>query len=681
MTVTTNPERASLLGRSRECALLDDLLSAVRRGESRSLVLRGEAGIGKTALLDYLVESASDLSVARAEGVESEMELAYAGPHQLCAPVLHRLLRLPAPHRHALEIVFGVRAGEAPDRLHLGLAVLGLLSEVAEERPLLCVVDGAQWVDQSSALTLAFVARRLLGEPVGLVFAAREPGQELRHVTEMWVRGLQESDARALVKSSVPFRLDERVGDQIIAETRGNPLALIELPRGCTATQVASGVGLLGAKALSARIVETFVRRLKTLSEEGGRLLLLAAAEPVGDPLLLWRPAGRLGVGTAADEVPGPTSLRWGWLTVVPSYVLWDEVATRPLCERQLRAIRDAGALGRLMFDLGTLNLIALRCGDLAGAAAATAERDTIVEATGTALGPSSAMLLAAFRGREVEARELIESARGEAIRLGQGPIFSSHSGRSRCCATAWAATRRPWPQRSRQATTTRRRSSCPPGRRSSCSKPRPGATRPEVAHTALTRILAATAVAHTDSARGLAARSRALMSEGVTAEGLYRKAIERLGHSWLRPELARAHLLYGEWLRREARRVDAREQLRIAYGRLRAIGMEAFAERTRRELQAPGEKLRKRSVETRDDLTAHERQIAQLACDGLSNPEIGARLFVSPRTVEGTCERYLESSESTAVATWPTLWPGATPSSVRPELMQRATTRSSGAA
>jgi DNA-binding CsgD family transcriptional regulator len=890
MTVITNHAPVSLLGRSRECALVDKLLSAVRRGESRSLVLRGEAGIGKTALLDYLVESASDLTVARAEGVESEMELAYAGLHQLCAPMIHRMVRLPAPQRHALEIAFGVRAGEAPDRLLVGLAILGLLSEVAEERPLLCVVDDAQWVDQSSALALAFVARRLLAEPVGLVFAAREPGAELGQVTEMWVRGLQEGDARALLNSAVRFRLDERVGDQIIAETRGNPLALLELPRGLTATQLASGFGLLGANALSGRIVETFVRRLKTLSDDGRRLLLLAAAEPLGDPLLLWRAAGRLDVGTAAadeletqellaigervtfrhplvrsavygsaapgerraahlalatatdgdidpdrrawhlsaaaagpdervavelehsagraqargglapaaaflqraaaltgapkrrvdralaageaslqagqfdvarsslataetgalDEVQrarvellrgqialfstfgsdappllltaaqhlervdarlardtyldawgaallagrlttqggllevsraarsaprpdGPprasdllldslatlitdgraaaaplleeatrtfaeddcttdASLRWGWLTVVPTYALWDERSTYAICARQLDAVRSAGALGRLSLDLGTFDLLAVRCGDFASAEGAIEEADALSKATG-GTASASVIRLAAFRGRE-DARAVIESARQEAFAAGQGVMVELtewllavlHNGfgcYQEAVAAARVAVENPgevfvsaWTAMELLEAATR-------------------SDNGELADLALERIVAATSFARTDSAQGILARSRALLSEGASAERLYGEAIEWLGRSLLRPELARAHLLYGEWLRRESRRADAREQLRIAHRQLTAIGMEAFAERARRELQATGEKLRKRTVETRDDLTAHERQIAQLASDGLSNPEIGARLFVSPRTVE----------------------------------------------
>ncbi|HYU03042.1 MAG TPA: AAA family ATPase, partial [Jatrophihabitantaceae bacterium] len=294
--------RSRLWGRTSECLLLDDLVSAVRRGESRTLVLRGEAGIGKTALLDYLIASATELTVVRAVGVESEMELGYAGLHQLCGPLLDRLKEIPAPQRQAVEIVFGLTAGAAPDRFLVGLAVLSLFAAVAEQRPLLCVVDDAQWLDQSSAQTMAFVARRLLAEPVGIVFAARQPGDELRHLPELEVHGVRNADARALLSSAVRFKLDERVRERFIAETRGNPLALLELPRGLTATQLAGGFGLLGAQALTVRIEESFLRRLEALSGDTRCLLLLAAAEPVGDPLLLWRASDRLRIEPAAAD-------------------------------------------------------------------------------------------------------------------------------------------------------------------------------------------------------------------------------------------------------------------------------------------------------------------------------------------------------------------------------------------
>src|SRR3954447_912845 len=294
--------RDGLRGRASECALLDDLVSGIRRGESRSLVLRGEAGIGKTALLEHLVASASDLTVVKTAGVQSDMELAFAGLHQLCGPLLDRLEALPAPQRRAMEVVCGLSDGRAPDRFLVGLAGLSLFSDAAEQRPLLCVVDDAQWLDQSSALTLAFVARRLLAEPVAIVFAAREPGEELAHISELVVDGVRNGDARALLSSAVRFKLDERVRDRIIAETRGNPLALLELPRGLSARQLAGGFGLVEAQGLAGRIEESFVRRVERLSDDTRRLLLVAAAEPVGDPLLLLAASERLGIAVSAVD-------------------------------------------------------------------------------------------------------------------------------------------------------------------------------------------------------------------------------------------------------------------------------------------------------------------------------------------------------------------------------------------
>jgi hypothetical protein len=291
-----------LRGRADECARLELLVEDVRRGESRSLVLRGEAGIGKTALLEYLIALAPDVTVLRAVGVESEMELAYAGLHQLCGPLLEQLDRLPPPQRQALEIVFGLSGGPPPDRFLVGLGVLSLLSDAAHERALLCVVDDAQWLDQASALALPFVARRLMAEPIGIVFATREPDDELRHLSELELHGLVIDDARALLQSAVRFSLDERVRERIVAETRGNPLALLELPRGLTATELAGGFGLPETHALTGRIEQSFVRRLQALPEETRRLLLVAAAEPVGDPVLLWRAAEHLGIEPRAVE-------------------------------------------------------------------------------------------------------------------------------------------------------------------------------------------------------------------------------------------------------------------------------------------------------------------------------------------------------------------------------------------
>jgi DNA-binding NarL/FixJ family response regulator len=884
---------AGLRGRASECALLDELVAAIRRGESRSLVLRGEAGIGKTALLEYLIASASDLTVVRAVGVESEMELGFASLHQLCAPLLDRLPELPEPQRRAVEIVFGLSAGAAPDRFFVGLAVLGLFAAAAEQRPLLCVVDDAQWLDQASALTLAFVARRLLAERVAIVFGAREPGQELQHVPELEVCGVHNGDARALLSSAVRFRLDERIRDRIIAETRGNPLALLELPRGLTATQLAGGFGLVGAQALTGRIEESFVRRLEALSDGARRLLLVAAAEPVGNPLLLGRAAARLWIppaaadeaeadgllaigervtfrhplvrsavygaatreqrrevhlalaeatdgsvdpdrrawhlatasagpdepvaaaleqsagraqargglaaaaaflqrsvvltsdpaqrvrralaaaqaslhagnfdgalallasaeastpdelqaahvellrgqiafaaslGTtapslllsaaqrlerldpelaretyldawaaalfagrlasagglveevsrAASSAPRPTgplrasdllldalctlvtegraaaapllrratavlaneaspaqeNLRWGWRPLLPPILLWDEDGWHAISARHLREARDAGALARLPIDLIDWGICVTWCGDFGAAAVTIAEADAITKATGTHMAPYAELLLSAFRGQEDEASPVIESTIRDAGTGGQGlgvqfaewvrAILLNGLGRyDRALASAQrAAEEAPQLHVSPWAATELVEAAVRSG-------------KPDVAAGALERVMAATACCNTDWGLGIQARCRALLSKGESAERLHREAIERLARTPLRPELARAHLLYGEWLRRENRRVDAREQLRTAHEMLATIGMEAFAERARNELQATGEKVRRRTVETRDDLTAQERQIALLAANGLSNPEIGARLFLSPRTVE----------------------------------------------
>ena len=880
--------RPELRGRASECALLDDLVSAMRRGESRSLVLRGEAGIGKTALLEYLIASAPDLTVVRAVGVESEMELAYASLHQMCGPLLDRLDRLPAPQRQAIEIVFGMSAGGAPDRFLVGLAVLSLFAAVAEERPLLCVVDDAQWLDQASGLTLAFVARRLLAEPVGIVFGTREPGEELRHVPELEVRGVRDGDARALLSSAVRFKLDEAVRDRIIAETRGNPLALLELPRGLTASQLAGGFGLLGAQALTGRIEESFVRRLELLSADGRRLLLVAAAEPVGDPLLLWRAAGRLGIGPAAAEAaeaegllaiggwvtfrhplvrsamyrsaeaedrravhlalaeatdrktdpdrrawhlaaaaagpdeqvalelersagraqvrgglaaaaaflrravaltkdpvrravralaaaqaslqagefdaalglaatagagpldefqraladllraqvtfaaglwsdapplllqaarrlesfdmdlaretyltawgaaglaedvaardvmveicravralprppdaPSPRDLmldgfalliteghaaaaptlqravlavanlpvedvlRWGWMTVGASAAVWDHEGWLASCARQVQVVRDAGALAALPIHLTYLGMAIVWTGDFAGAASLITEIDSVAAVTGSRFPPYTLLRLRALQGREGEASAAIAAAIGQFGGQGTTALRAYwaaavlYNGLARYEEAASAA---------RRATTDALNHWIPTWVLPELVEAAARGGDAELARDALDRLAEATQPCGTEFALGIEARCRALLSAGPAADELYREAIERLRRTRLRPELARAHLLYGEWLRRENRRVDARDQLRTAHEMLAAIGMEAFAERARKELQATGEKVRKRTVETRDDLTAQEQQIARLARDGLSNPEISARLFLSSRTVE----------------------------------------------
>ena len=280
--------------------MLDQLIEAVRADESRALVVSGEPGVGKTALLDYLVERASGCRVERASGVQWEMELAFAGLNQLVAPMLDRVERLPVPQRDALRTAFGLSPGSAPDRFFVALAVLSLLSEVAEEQPLICLLDDEQWLDRASAQVLAFVARRLEAEGVGLVFAARAPSDELAGLPELLVEGLGEDDARGLLDSVLPGPLDARVRDQIVTETRGNPLALLELPRGMAPAELAGGFGLPGAVPLSGRIEESFRRRLDGLPAATRRLLQLAAADPVGEPLLVWRAAERLGIGTEA---------------------------------------------------------------------------------------------------------------------------------------------------------------------------------------------------------------------------------------------------------------------------------------------------------------------------------------------------------------------------------------------
>jgi DNA-binding CsgD family transcriptional regulator len=895
------PESASLRGRRSESAACDALVAAVRRGESRVLVVRGEAGIGKSALLAYLVGAASDLTVVRAIGVESEMELAFASLHQLCAPMLDRLERLPAPQSEALKIVFGLAQGSAPDRFLVGLAVLSLLSETAGERPLLCVVDDAQWLDRASALTLAFVARRLFAECVGLVFGARVVGEALRGLPELEMRGLGAEDARALLKSAVRFPLDEQVRDRIVAETGGNPLALLELPRGLTAAQLAGGFGLLGAQALSGRIEESFARRLDALPEQARRLLLLAAAEPAGDPLLVWRAAERLGISAAAaaadtetdglltlgeqvtfrhplvrsavyrsaaaeerravhlalanvtdrqidpdrrawqlaaaatgpdeeiaselehsagraqargglaaaaaflqrsvgltgdpgrrvdralaaaranlyagafdtalmmlliaeaaspDELqrartellraqiafssnigsdappllvsaarrlerldpelaretyldawgaamfagrlaaaggllevsraaraapapahaPHPSDLlldalallitegrtaaapalrrasaafaatddpaenrfRWTWLPPVPSYVLWDDEGWYAINARQLQLARDAGALARVPMGLITQAVIDAWSGEFTSAATATAEAEAITEATGIRIAPYGAMLLAALRGREADGSELLEPAINDAAAVGQGfgvqwgefvtAILCNGLGRYE---QALAAARR--------ASDDTPQLFISSWALAELIEAASRSGEPELGAGALERLTEDARAAGTDWGSGVAARSRALLCEGGEAERLYREAIERLGRTRLRPELARAHLLYGEWLRREHRRVDARAQLRTAHEMFGAIGMEAFEERARRELVATGETVRKRTVETSSDLTPHETQIARLAYEGLSNAEIGTRLFISPRTVEWHLHKVFE--------------------------------------
>ena len=884
-----------LRGRRNECAVLDRLVENVRAGQSRVLVLRGEAGVGKTALLEYLQGRASGCRVARAAGVESEMELPFAGLHQLCAPMLHRLGHLPGPQGDALGAAFGLREGAAPDRFLVGLAVLSLLSDVAEEYPLVCVVDDAQWLDRASAQALAFVTRRLVAESVAVVFAVRESGdeQDLTGLPELLLHGLADPDARALLASVITGPLDERVRDRIVAETRGNPLALLELPRGLTPAELAGGFGLPDAPALPGRIEQSYVWRLGLLPADTQLLVLVAAAEPVGDPVLVWRAAAGLGVGVeaagaaaglvefggrvrfrhplvrsavyrsapaevrhrvhgalaeatdpdldpdrrawhrahataaldedvaaelersagraqargglaaaaaflgrAAELTPEPASrarralaaaqsnhqagapaaalgllamakagpldelqraraellgaqitfavnrgrdapplllaaakrlepldaslaretyleafsaalfagrlargggvrevaeavlaadwgasarrsplacdllldglavlttagyaaaattlkralrafrdeplseedaLRWLWLACRIARALGDDECWDELTHRQVQLARNAGALSLLPIALMERFGVQLFVGDLDAAASLVAEAEAVAEATGSQLAHQGAIALAAWRGHEAQASALIQASRQDVERRGEGlwliatewasaVLFNGLGRYADALAAAEQAAEDPhelglstWvPTELIEAAA------------------RSG--DPQRAAGPLRRLQEISRAAGTDWALGVEARSRALLSEGEAAERLYREAIKRLGRTRIRVALARAHLLYGEWLRREHRRVDAREQLRIAHQLYSSMGMEGFAERARRELSATGETVRKRTVTTRGELTAQEMQIARLANNGLSNPEIGARLFISPRTVQ----------------------------------------------
>ncbi len=883
-----------LWGRGQQCEVLDGLLAEVRAGRSRVLVVRGEAGIGKTALLGYAVQTGPDFRVARAEGVESEMELPFAALHQLCGPMLDRLDRLPVPQRDALGVAFGLCPGGAPDRFLVGLAVLTLLSEVAAGRPLLCLVDDAQWLDQASAQALAFTARRLDAESVALLFGTRDRAGEggLAGLPGLAVAGLSGPDARALLASVIPGRLDERVRDRIIAESGGNPLALLELPRGMTATDLADGFGLPGAGPLSARIEGIFERRLTPLPASSRRLLLLAAAEPTGDPALLWRAAGNLGISADAaapaeadrlltvgarvtfrhplvrstiyrsastqdrrqvhralakatdpqvdpdrrawhraqaapgpdediaselersagraqarggfaaaaafldrsaaltldpgrraeralaaaqamaragafdaalrllataeagplaelqrvradllsgqiafatspgsdapplllkaakrlelidaglaretylealsaaayaglfptsggmwhaaeaaraappasrppgapdllldglallitqghiaaaptlkralsafssEDISGEEALRWLWLASATAVRLWDDESWDLLSRRQVELAREAGALGVLPLALNQRAGVHLHDGDLAAAASATEVAQAITEATGSQLPPYASLGLAALRGRERQAFELIDTITRDLVRRGEGvaPTLLQwakavlYNGLGRYQDALAAAQRTGEDPHELIFSTWAAAELIEAAARSGT---------PEHAAEALERLSDSTRASGSNWALGVEACARALLSKGQSADRLYREAVDRLGRTRLRVELARAHLLYGEWLRRQNRRVDAREQLRTAHQMFIAMGADGFAERTRRELLATGERVHSRAADTPALLTARETQIGRLASDGLSNPEIAAQLFMSPRTVE----------------------------------------------
>ena len=845
--------------------------------------------MGKSALLGYLSGRVAGWHVARAAGVEAEMELAYAGLHQLCAPMLDHLGRLPAPQRDALATVFGRSAGAAPDRFPVGLAVLTLFAEAAEQQPLICIVDDAQWLDQASAQILGFVARRLLAERIAVVCAARTGiGDDvLAGLPVLPVNELGDSDARALLLANVPGPLDAAVCDQIIKESRGNPLALLELPQTWSVADLAGGFGIPSGQPVAGRIEQSYMRRLQLLPADTQLLILTVAAEPLGDRVLLHRAAGTLGINiaaagpaedggllelggrvefahplvrsaayrsAAADDrhrvhraladatvaeidpdrrawhraraTPGPdeevaaelersadraqarggvaaaaaflqrsaeltvdparraqralaaaqahlqagafgraldllataeageldefqradllrgqiafssgagsdpatlllnaakrlesldpdlardtyldalgaaqlagpagvsarmkvcraaralsppahpprpidlildglallvtegraataptlrraarvlvdegvsTVERWGWLASAPTYAMWDNEATRTVVARQIQLVRDAGALEQLPIYLNSLAGATARAGDLAATASLIAEIKEVTAATGARLQPFTTLVLLGLRGREAEASTLIRatvnqaegSGQESAITLAQYAAAMLYNGLSRYEEAMTAAQQACWDPVDLYASGWALHELVEAATR--CGQA-------GLARGALERLAATTQPAGTDWGLGIEARSHALLSEDAAADEFYREAIDRLGRTRLRPDLARAHLLYGEWLRREGRRTDAREQLRVAWQMMEAIGMEAFAERARRELLATGEKARKRSPGTREELTPQEEQIARLARDGLSNPEIGAQLFVSARTVE----------------------------------------------
>jgi DNA-binding CsgD family transcriptional regulator len=879
-----------LRGRGDERAVLDGVLDGARAGRSGTLVIRGEAGIGKTALLEHAIGSASDLRVLRVAGCESEMELAYAALHRLCAPLLDRLEWLPGPQRDALATTFGLSAGAVPDRFLVGLATLSLLSEAEDERPLLCVIDDAQWLDRASAQALAFVARRLVAESVVVLFAVREPSHEFAGLPELVVGALGDADARELLASAIPGLRDQRVTDQLVAEAQGNPLALVELPRGLSAAQLAGGLGL--PRALSPRgwIEDSFLQRLKLLPPETQRLLLVAAAEPTGDLALTWRAGERLGVtatalqpaesaglievgarvrfrhplvrsvayraatarerwqahdalaqatdaqadpdrrawhlagaaagpdedvardleraagraqargglaaaaaflgraatltpepwrsaqralaaaqtsyragalgdalalldiaetGAAGDRQPArvqllraqiafasrrgseapallmeaarelesvdaglaratymeallaamlaggmaracgvaevseaalagppppapprppdllleglavrftagyaagasivkealsafrretalpPQEAGWLFLAAWAASDLWDDETATLLSTRQLELARDTGALTVMPIVLSARSVIHVMCGELAAAAALLDELRAVTDATGIAIAPYGAIWLAALRGREVEATELLEATVSDAVTRGEGhALYMSglvkavlYNGLGRYDA-ALAALGQAGEHLDGMDSATAAAELVEAAAR--CGQL-------ELAGRALERIAETAGASGTDWALGMEARSGALLSDGDAAERLYQEAIERLARTRIRVQLARAHLVYGEWLRRERRRLDARKQLRIALEMFTAIGAEAFAGRAERELAATGGRVRKRGVGTTDELTAQEAQVARLARDGLSNADIGARLIISQHTV-----------------------------------------------
>ena len=885
------PTSGQLFGRDREREVLGRVLKAGSGEERGVLVVHGEAGVGKTALLEWTIGQAQQFRVLRTVGVEGEMEFPYAALLQLCSPTLELSERLPDPQRAALSVAFGLSDGDTPNPFLVGLAVLGLLSEAADERPALCVVDDAQWLDRASARALAFVARRLLAERIALLFAARELDVVLAGLPELHVSPLGHRDARTLLESALPGPLDEYVLDRIVVETRGNPLALLELPRGLTPAQLAGGFGLPTAVPLSSSIEESFTRRLGDLAGDARRLLLLAAADPLGDPALVWRAARQLAIpqsaadtleaegwmelgprvvfrhplvrsavyraaglkerraahaalaeatdpridpdrrawhraqtastpdeaiaeqlersagraqarggsaaaaaffersaaltpeparrarrllvaagakrqsgdleaalallagvdagvldergraevdllgaqialdqrrgadagrlfldaarrlepvdpglaretyldalgGAIASDIevvggapavavavrsapPAPTPPRpvdlvldafaarvsdgyaaasptfaralelllsmdissddvSQWLSIsgcrnanIVALEMWDAAAVHLLAERWVRVARDTGALGNLHFALTFLARSHMFSGEFAAAGLLIDEARFIARATGSPQVVNAPIVLAAWRGQESLASELIDAGADEAARRGwlsnryARSVLNNGLGRHDDALDAV-----------RDALRT------DPIGYGTVLVPELAEAASRTGETALLEsarewLTERTSVISSGWASGLEARVRAFLSEGAAAEAHYRESIEHLSATRVRVELARAHLLYGEWLRRERRRLDAREQLRAALEQFTGIGAGAFASRAERELLATGERARKRTVETLDQLTPQETQIARLAAQGETNREIAARLFISASTVE----------------------------------------------
>jgi DNA-binding CsgD family transcriptional regulator len=879
------------LGRTSERQRLDGMLAHARDGQSAVLVIRGPPGIGKTALLRYAARQASGLRIAQVEGVQAEMELAFAGIERLCAPMFDGLDGLAEPQQNALRVALGVSSGDAPDRFLVAVAVLNLLCATAEERPLLCVVDDAQWLDAASVQALGFVARRLLAEPVAMMVSLREPvtTRAFDGLPQLSLEGLDELDARALLSRAVPGRLDDRVRDRIIAETGGNPLALVELSQRISAGERAGGFAPPAASDLPMQLEGQYLGRVTGLPEATQRLILLAAADPLGDATLLWRAAEGLSIDPSAlapateaglleiddhvrfhhplvrsavyraaspderrrvhealaevsdleldadrhawhlalaaagpDEAvavgleraagraqsrggpaaaaalleqattltpdatlqaqralaaaeasfqagafdavarllataeAGPLNgfqsarasllrghaalvsaygneaapllleaarrlepfdlslarrayltawsaaisanhlggadvlleicravralpplppephpldlalegfallitdghavampilqraakavlqlpvedvLRWSFQVGGVRSAMWDDEAIA-VYERQARLVRDAGALGELPIHLQALALEQAWLGDLPGAARLMAESETISTSIGNMVPPFALLRILALQGREADASPLIEAVVQHGTTRGQGnAVLAAHW----CAAVLYNGLGR-YEEAASAARQVHANGILPwltMWARVELVEAAAHVGDAELARDALDRLAATTQPAGSDFALGIEARSRALLADGDAAEALYREAIERFSRTRRRPELARSHLLYGEWLRREARLGDARERLRAAEQMFAEIGMEAFAERAQGELVAAGAKPRKRPLDAREELTPQEQQIAQLARDGLTNAEIGAQLFLSPRTVE----------------------------------------------